>query len=66
MQHGMIWVGLGEMSAQPSGVNRLGAFSGVMAQAAQEPTDVAPGAEDLLTGEILGRRVASYALKMQK
>ena len=37
MQHGMIWVGLGEMSAQPSGVNRLGAFSGVMAQAAQEP-----------------------------
>ena len=35
MQHGMLWVGLGEMPMQPNGVNRLGAFSGAMGQAGQ-------------------------------
>ena len=30
MQHGMIWIGLGEMPMQPNGVNRLGSFSGAM------------------------------------
>ncbi len=66
MQHGMIWVGLGEMPMQPSGVNRLGAFSGVMGQAGQEPTDVAPNAADKQTGEILGKRVAEFAMKLKK
>jgi len=58
MQHGMIWVGLGEMPLQPNGVNRLGSFAGVTAQAGQESPDVAPNAADKLTGEILGKRVA--------
>jgi NAD(P)H dehydrogenase (quinone) len=63
MEHGMIWVSLGEMPMQPNGVNRLGSWGGAMAQANQEPTDVAPNAEDKLTGELLGRRVATFALK---
>lgn len=58
MQHGMIWVGLGELPMQPNGVNRLGSFTGVTAQAGQESPDVAPNDADKLTGEILGRRVA--------
>jgi NAD(P)H dehydrogenase (quinone) len=66
MQHGMIWVGLGEMPAQPNGVNRVGGFSGAMAQAGQESPDVAPNEGDKQTGEILGRRVANYAVKLKK
>lgn len=66
MQHGMIWIGLGEMPMQASGINRLGSFGGVMAQAGQEPTDFAPNAVDKQTGELLGKRVAEYALKLKK
>lgn len=66
MQHGMVWVGLGEMPRQPNGMNRLGSFGGVMAQAGQEPPDEAPGAEDKLTGERLGKRVAELALRLKK
>ncbi len=66
MQHGMIWVGLGEMPMQPNGVNRLGGFSGAMALAGQEPTDIAPNAEDKLTGEVLGKRVAEATLRWTK
>ena len=66
MQHGMVWVGLGEMPMQDNGTNRLGGFSGVMAQAGQEAPEVAPNAEDKMTGELLGKRVAGYALKLKK
>jgi NAD(P)H dehydrogenase (quinone) len=67
MQHGMIWVGLGEMTMQPSGMNRLGSFSGAMAQApAQESPDTVPNAADKMTGEALGKRVAQLALKLKK
>jgi len=65
MQHGMIWIGLGEMPMQPNGVNRLGAFGGAMGQGHESP-DVAPNEADKLTGEILGKRVAQFALKMKK
>jgi NAD(P)H dehydrogenase (quinone) len=65
MQHSMIWIGLGEMPMQANGVNRLGGFSGAMGQAGHEPPDVAPNAADKLTGEILGRRVATYALRLK-
>jgi len=65
MQHSMIWIGLGEMPMQPNGVNRLGGFAGAMGQAGQEPPDVAPNAADKLTGEILGRRVATHAIKLK-
>jgi NAD(P)H dehydrogenase (quinone) len=66
MQHGMIWIGLGEMPMQANGVNHVGSFSGVMGLAGQEPTDVAPNEADKLTGELLGKRVAEYALKLKK
>jgi len=66
MQQFMIWVGLGEMPLQPNGINRLGAYSGAMGQAGQESPEVAPNAEDKRTGEILGARVASLALKLKK
>jgi NAD(P)H dehydrogenase (quinone) len=66
MQHGMIWVGPGEMPMQPNGVNRLGSFGGAMAQAMQEAPEVAPNEADKLTGEILGKRVAQFALKLKK
>lgn len=66
MQHGMIWVGLGEMPRQANGVNRLGAFSGAMAVAAQESPEEAPNEEDKQTGGLLGARVARLALKLKK
>jgi NAD(P)H dehydrogenase (quinone) len=62
MQHGMIWVGTGEMPTQPNGVNRLGSWIGAMAQAQpDESPDAAPNDEDKLSGELLGRRVAQIA-----
>ena len=66
MQHGMIWVGLGEMPMQPNGINRLGSFAGATAQAGHESPDVAPSAEDKATGERLGKRVAEFAAKWKK
>jgi NAD(P)H dehydrogenase (quinone) len=65
MQHGMGWVGLGEMPMQPNGANRLGSFSGAMAQAGFDSPEVAPNAEDKMTGELLGRRVATLAAKLK-
>lgn len=64
MQHGMVWIGLGELPMQPNGTNRLGSFSGAMAQAGFDSPDVAPNAEDRATGELLGRRVAIFASKL--
>ena len=64
MQHGMLWISLGEEPMQPNGVNRLGSWGGVMGLANSEPVDVAPNDEDKLTGEVLGRRVASFAQKL--
>ncbi len=66
MQHGMIWIGLGEMPLQANGINRLGSFGGAMGQAGQEATDVAPSAQDKETGELLGKRVATFAFKLRK
>jgi NAD(P)H dehydrogenase (quinone) len=66
MQHGMIWIGFPETPMNDKGINRLSSYSGVMAQAGQEPTDVAPNAADKLTGELLGQRVATMAAKLRK
>lgn len=65
MQHGMIWVGLGELPHQANGVNRVGSFSGVMALAGQEPTEVMPNKDDKFTGELLGQRVATLVSKLK-
>ena len=66
MQHGMVWIGLGESPVNDKGINRLSSFSGAMGQAAQESPDVAPNEQDKLTGEILGRRVATFVAKLVK
>jgi NAD(P)H dehydrogenase (quinone) len=67
MQHGMIWIGLGELPMQPNGTNRVGAFGGVMAQGLMmETAEVSPNAEDKFTGELLGKRVATFATKLKK
>jgi NAD(P)H dehydrogenase (quinone) len=65
MQHGMVWVGFPENPMNDKGINRLSSYSGVMAQAGQEPVDVAPNAADKLTGQLLGERVAKWALKVK-
>lgn len=65
MQHMMVWVGLAESAYNDTGINRLGSYSGAMAQAGQEPPDEAPSEPDKLTGESLGRRVAEWALKLK-
>ncbi|MFI5357558.1 MAG: flavodoxin family protein [Opitutales bacterium] len=65
MQHGMVWVGLGELPMQANGTNRLGSYSGVMAQSDQASSDLAPGAGDTVNGTLLGRRVASLAAKLK-
>ena len=66
MQQGMIWIGLPELPMNDKGINRLSSYSGVMAQAGQEPTDVAPNAADKLTGELLGQRVANLCGEIEK
>jgi len=66
MQHSMIWIGLGEMTLQPSGINQVGSFSGVMGVAGQESPEEKPSVGDKKTGEILGARVARLALKLKK
>jgi NAD(P)H dehydrogenase (quinone) len=66
MQHGMIWIGLGEIPMQPNGVNRLGSFAGATAQAGQLDPEVEPNEADKLTGEILGKRVAGFTAKLSK
>lgn len=66
MQHGMIWIGQAETPMNDKGINRLSSYSGVMAQAGQEPTEVAPNEADKLTGELFGKRVAEFTLKLKK
>jgi len=63
MQHGMIWISLGEKEAQENGVNRLGSWAGAMAQASNDSPDKTPGTEDKLTAELLGERVAKLVLR---
>ena len=66
MQHGMVWVGLGEMPMQANGVNRVGSSSGVRAQGGMSAApEVSPDAGDKLTGELLGCRVAGAAKRWQ-
>jgi NAD(P)H dehydrogenase (quinone) len=70
MQHGMIWVGNAILPEQHSGVpydeaaNRLGSWSGLMAQAGHSaPADsFAPG--DIKTARMFGRNIAEALLRM--
>jgi NAD(P)H dehydrogenase (quinone) len=66
MQHGMVWVGLGEPveGTGPDKVNRLSSYSGAMAQSdwGQE----AVNAGDRKSAAILGARVATAAARWAK
>lgn len=65
MQHGMVWVGLGLLPAaqagHPDAVNRIGSYTGVMAQADNVPPEQSPPQGDLDTAHAYGRRIASVA-----
>lgn len=68
MQHGMIWAGLGLLPGNNSSqgsvndLNRLGGFSGAMAQSNNDQgPDIAPPEADRLTARHLGQRVAALA-----
>jgi NAD(P)H dehydrogenase (quinone) len=66
-QHGMIWVGAGQMPGQ-DGINRLGSFMGVMGQSDMDMSG-APATIDLgdrLTSEHYGQRIATVAQRWGK
>lgn len=71
MQHSMIWVGPGAMNQSPDGepgkadaINRIGSFTGAMAQSENEDPEITPPSGDLKTAEILGHRVATLTKKL--
>jgi len=71
-QHGMIWIGQSELPSfyfgNDDGVNRLGAFLGVMGQSPMTmgKTEAALDPGDRLTSEKYGRRIAEAALRWNK
>jgi multimeric flavodoxin WrbA len=66
MQHGMVWIGNSEMPYNEEGINRLGSFAGLMAQAGQVAPEVEPNAADRKSAELLGQRIASAATRWAK
>jgi NAD(P)H dehydrogenase (quinone) len=66
MQHGMVWVGLGELveGTAPDKVNRLSSYGGAMAQTDWGQDAVNEG--DRKTAAILGRRVAEATARWLK
>ncbi len=73
MQHGMAWVGLGQMpgnnhsAGSEADANRLGASIGCMSQAnVDQGGDVAPPESDRETARLFGARVARAALRWQQ
>jgi NAD(P)H dehydrogenase (quinone) len=66
MQHGMIWVGLGELVEGNAAdkVNRLSAYGGAMAQTDMGQERVNDG--DRKTAAVLGKRVAETAARWAK
>jgi len=66
MQHGMVWVGLADLPQNEEGTNRLGSFSGVMAQAGQVAPEVEPNEADRKSAERLGQRIATASARWAK
>ena len=70
-QHGMIWVGLDLLPANPDSplptkdLNRLGSWLGAMAQSENDSPEVTPGESDLNTAEYLGKRVAEITSRFK-
>ncbi|MDD5250891.1 MAG: flavodoxin family protein [Rhodocyclaceae bacterium] len=70
-QHGMIWVSLGlppgnnSSKGSPDDLNRIGSYSGAMAQSNSDQGADAMLESDLKTAAHLGRRIAETALKFK-
>jgi len=69
-QHGMVWVSLGlnppsapAAERGPDTLNRVGAFSGLMAQADNDSPEVTPPAGDRETARLYGERIAKAAIR---
>lgn len=60
MQHGMIWIGVGDMTegSKPEHINRLGGFLGVMTQSDTSVDETVPPKGDRETAFRYGARVA--------
>jgi NAD(P)H dehydrogenase (quinone) len=63
MQHSMIWVGTGVMpeGSTPDKTNRIGSYTGSMAQSDMDQPNIGPG--DRQTAVLLGKRVAETAAR---
>lgn len=66
MQHGMVWIGNADLPYNEEGINRLGSFSGVMAQAGQVAPEVEPNLPDRKSAERLGQRLATATARWAK
>ncbi|MGB7406848.1 MAG: flavodoxin family protein [Pacificimonas sp.] len=66
-QHGMIWIGVGELSDAETGINRLGGYIGAMAQSDNAPPEEGnPPKEDLMTARHYGVRIANLTLRWRR
>jgi multimeric flavodoxin WrbA len=70
MQHGMVWIGNAILPEQHSGVpydeaaNRLGSWSGLMAQAGHSAPANAFAAGDIKTARMFGKNISEALLRM--
>ena len=70
-QQGMIWVGQTEMNTSnppgnPEALNRMGSFTGLMAQAGNEDPSVSPPKGDHDTARLFGKRIADVSARFSK
>lgn len=61
-QHSMIWVSQG-LFYDNTGINRMGAWLGLMAQSDNAPPDQTPPESDRRTAELFGKRVAEATVR---
>ncbi|WP_243315965.1 flavodoxin family protein [Geothrix paludis] len=66
MQHGMVWIGTADLPGSEEGINRLGSFSGLMAQAGQVAPEVEPNEADRRSAMRLGQRLAEASVRWAK
>lgn len=66
MQHGMVWIGTADLPGGEEGINRLGSFSGLMAQAGQVAPEIEPNEADRKSAVRLGQRVAEASVRWAK
>jgi multimeric flavodoxin WrbA len=66
MQHGMVWIGHSDLPYNEEGINRLGSFTGLMAQAGQVAPEVEPNAADRKSAVRLGQRLAEATVRWAK